>query len=64
MILVLTKGHRDVKKWVATLGILMPLLLVFANSWGWMFTEMGRQPWAVFGLMTTASSVSPGVSVP
>ena len=64
VILVLTKGHRDVKKWVATLGILMPLLLVFANSWGWMFTEMGRQPWAVFGLMTTASSVSPGVSVP
>jgi cytochrome d ubiquinol oxidase subunit I len=64
VILLLTKGHRDVKKWVATLGILMPLLLVFANSWGWMFTEMGRQPWAVFGLMTTASSVSPGVSVP
>jgi cytochrome d ubiquinol oxidase subunit I len=23
---------------------------------------MGRQPWAVFGLMTTASAVSPGVS--
>jgi cytochrome bd ubiquinol oxidase subunit I len=23
---------------------------------------MGRQPWAVFGLMTTAQSVSPGVS--
>jgi cytochrome bd ubiquinol oxidase subunit I len=23
---------------------------------------MGRQPWAVFGLMTTAHSVSPGVS--
>ena len=23
---------------------------------------MGRQPWAVFGLMTTAHGVSPGVS--
>jgi cytochrome d ubiquinol oxidase subunit I len=23
---------------------------------------MGRQPWTVFGLMTTARSVSPGVS--
>jgi len=23
---------------------------------------MGRQPWAVFGLMTTAQAVSPGVS--
>jgi cytochrome d ubiquinol oxidase subunit I len=27
-----------------------------------MFTEMGRQPWVVFGLMTTANGVSPGVS--
>ena len=34
-----------------------------ANSFGWIFTEMGRQPWVVFGLMTTANAVSPGVSV-
>ena len=33
-----------------------------ANSFGWIFTEMGRQPWAVFGLMTTANAVSPGVA--
>lgn len=25
-------------------------------------TEVGRQPWTVFGLMTTAESVSPNVS--
>ena len=25
-------------------------------------TEVGRQPWTVFGLMTTADSVSPNVS--
>ena len=37
----------------------LPLL---ANSFGWIFTEMGRQPWVVFGLMTTANGVSPGVS--
>jgi cytochrome d ubiquinol oxidase subunit I len=41
----------------------MPLLPVVANSFGWIFTEMGRQPWAVFGLMTTTSAVSPGISV-
>ena len=51
--------HRG---WV-WLAIAMPLLPVFANSFGWIFTEMGRQPWAVFGLMTTSSAVSPGVSV-
>ncbi|GAB2753452.1 cytochrome ubiquinol oxidase subunit I [Nocardioides pakistanensis] len=45
------------------LAISMPLLPVVANSFGWIFTEMGRQPWAVFGLMTTATAVSPGVSV-
>ncbi len=45
--------------WVA---VALPLLPLFANSFGWMFTEMGRQPWTVFGLMTTANAVSPGVS--
>ena len=39
-----------------------PLLPLFANSFGWIFTEIGRQPWLVFGLMTTATGVSPNVS--
>jgi cytochrome d ubiquinol oxidase subunit I len=32
-----------------------------ANSAGWIFTEMGRQPWIVFGLQKTADAVSPTV---
>ena len=44
------------------MAITLPLLPVAASSFGWIFTEMGRQPWTVFGLMTTASSVSPSVS--
>ena len=43
----------------AIAAIFAPLL---ANSFGWIFTEMGRQPWSVFGLLTTADSVSPAVS--
>ena len=43
---------------------LLPFLPLFANSFGWIFTEMGRQPWAVFGLMTTAQAVSPGSAPP
>ncbi|WP_225832792.1 cytochrome ubiquinol oxidase subunit I [Streptomyces sp. NK08204] len=35
---------------------------LIANSWGWIFTEMGRQPWAVFGVLQTRQAVSPGVS--
>jgi cytochrome d ubiquinol oxidase subunit I len=46
-------------RWIA---ISVPLLPLFANSFGWLFTEMGRQPWAVFGVMTTSEAVSPGVS--
>jgi cytochrome d ubiquinol oxidase subunit I len=33
-----------------------------ANTFGWIMTEVGRQPWSVFGQMTTASAVSPNVS--
>ncbi|WP_101254017.1 cytochrome ubiquinol oxidase subunit I [Streptomyces barkulensis] len=40
-----------------TLGF--PLI---ANAWGWIFTEMGRQPWVVYGLLRTSAAVSPGVS--
>jgi cytochrome d ubiquinol oxidase subunit I len=43
----------------ATLVVLAPLA---GNSFGWIFTEMGRQPWIVFGEQTTADAVSPLVS--
>jgi cytochrome d ubiquinol oxidase subunit I len=44
---------------IALLTIAFPLI---ANSWGWIFTEMGRQPWVVYGVLRTADAVSPGVS--
>ncbi|MCL6442983.1 MAG: cytochrome ubiquinol oxidase subunit I [Alicyclobacillus sp.] len=34
-----------------------------ANTSGWIMTEVGRQPWVVFGLQRTADGVSPTVSV-
>ncbi|WP_046176474.1 cytochrome ubiquinol oxidase subunit I [Domibacillus indicus] len=45
--------------WVMTALISFPFI---ANSAGWIMTEIGRQPWTVFGLMTTSASVSPNVS--
>jgi cytochrome d ubiquinol oxidase subunit I len=42
-----------------TWAIALPYL---ANSTGWLFTEIGRQPWIVFGLQKTADAVSPSVS--
>ena len=29
---------------------------------GWITTEVGRQPWTVYGLMRTANSVSPSLT--
>ncbi|WP_151733374.1 cytochrome ubiquinol oxidase subunit I ['Paenibacillus yunnanensis' Narsing Rao et al. 2020] len=40
-------------------GLLLPPI---ANTSGWIMTEIGRQPWTVFGLMTTEDSVSPNVT--
>ncbi len=37
------------------LAIALPYL---ANSSGWLFTEMGRQPWVVYGLMKTQDAFS------
>ncbi|MGW7046706.1 cytochrome ubiquinol oxidase subunit I [Streptomyces avermitilis] len=44
---------------IAILTLGFPLI---ANSWGWIFTETGRQPWAVYGVLRTRDAVSPGVS--
>lgn len=62
-ILVATrKGRTPTGRRVLYAAIALPFLPLFANSLGWIFTEVGRQPWAVFGLMTTEQAVSPGVS--
>jgi cytochrome bd ubiquinol oxidase subunit I len=36
-------------------GIALPFI---ANTTGWIFTEAGRQPWIVYGLLTTTKGVS------
>ena len=43
----------------ALLGLVLPIL---ANWSGWVFTEVGRQPWVVFGLLKTDAANSPNVS--
>jgi cytochrome d ubiquinol oxidase subunit I len=52
---------RPSRPWMLAMGLL-PFLPLLANSFGWIFTEMGRQPWLVAGVMPTLSGVSPGVS--
>ena len=64
LILWLTrKGRAPTSRWFGRMAIGLPVVAVLGSSAGWIFTEMGRQPWVVFGLMTTRNGVSPGVSV-
>ena len=50
------------KKWFLRGMVALISFPFIANSAGWIMTEIGRQPWTVFGLMTTSASVSPNVS--
>jgi cytochrome d ubiquinol oxidase subunit I len=43
------------------LMLLMPFPFI-ANEAGWMVTEVGRQPWIIYGIMKTADGVSPTVA--
>ena len=49
-------------KWYWRIAILTLGFPLIASSWGWIFTEMGRQPWVVYGIFQTRDAVSPGVS--
>ncbi|MEQ4717477.1 cytochrome ubiquinol oxidase subunit I [Nonomuraea sp. B19D2] len=42
--------------WLLTLTIPVPFVTMLA---GWVFREVGRQPWAVYGLLKTADAMSP-----
>ena len=53
----LTSSRRYLK--VALWAIPVPFV---ANAMGWIFTEMGRQPWVVQGLLRTDDASSPSVS--
>ncbi len=56
------RGRTPRSKWLLRAAIVLPLLPLAGNSVGWIFTEMGRQPWIVFSQMLTANAASPTVS--
>jgi cytochrome bd ubiquinol oxidase subunit I len=61
--LMTRKGRVPSSRWVALTAAVATLFPLFGISAGWIFTEMGRQPWIVFGLMKTANGVSPTLSL-
>ncbi|WP_439675926.1 cytochrome ubiquinol oxidase subunit I [Embleya sp. MST-111070] len=60
----LTRRKRELPSnpWVYRVGLWTIAFPFAANSFGWIFTEMGRQPWLVFGVLKTEAGVSPSVS--
>jgi cytochrome d ubiquinol oxidase subunit I len=51
--------HAKPLLWALMLALPFPYI---ATTAGWMTAELGRQPWLIYGLMRTASGVSPRVS--
>jgi len=52
--------------WMKTMLKLFPFFIALpyiSNTFGWLLTETGRQPWAVYGVLKTADSVSPTLTV-
>lgn len=61
--LLLSRRRRfESARWFHKAAIGAIALPYVANSAGWIFTEMGRQPWVVQGLLLTKDAVSPGTS--
>jgi cytochrome d ubiquinol oxidase subunit I len=56
------KGRMPRQKWIWKIAIWSFPLSLGAMIVGWIFTEMGRQPWIVFSQMFTESAVSPNVT--
>jgi len=56
------RQRTESARWFQRLALLGLPLPILANWCGWIFTEVGRQPWVVFGLLRTADARSPGIS--
>lgn len=57
----ITRKTVDLPSWTWKVAIWTAPVPMIASLVGWIFTEMGRQPWIIFGVMTTEQGVSPGV---
>jgi len=53
------RGRLYESTWLKRAAVLMAPSGFLAVIAGWVTTEVGRQPWTVYGLLTTAESVSP-----
>jgi len=62
LLVVLRNWSPGLVKWLKWMPYTIPLPFI-AGVTGWVTTEMGRQPWIVQGLLTTAQAISPNLTV-
>ncbi len=55
---LMRRGRIPSSKWFYRAAVFSVATPFLANSFAWIFTEMGRQPWVVYGVMTTEQGVS------
>ncbi len=58
-LLLMRRKLIERKRWFLRAAIVGAFLPPLANLTGWIFTEMGRQPWVVYGLLKTSDARSP-----
>jgi cytochrome d ubiquinol oxidase subunit I len=58
----LWRGTWATRRWLLWAGVLITPLPYIAALAGWVLSEVGRQPWIVWGLLKTAEANSPSVS--
>jgi len=61
-LVLMARGVLDRTRWYLRLCQVTTCLGFIAVIAGWITTEVGRQPWTIYGLMRTADSVSPSLT--
>ena len=59
--LLSTKRLENCRRFVSILVLILPLPFI-ANTFGWIITEAGRQPWMVVGLQKVSDAVSQNIT--
>jgi cytochrome d ubiquinol oxidase subunit I len=61
-VILARRGRLESTRWFQRAAIAGAALPVIGNFSGWIFTEMARQPWVVYGLLRTSDANSPHVA--
>jgi cytochrome d ubiquinol oxidase subunit I len=62
LLVILRNWSPGLVKWLKWMPYTIPMPFI-AGIAGWVTTEMGRQPWIVQGLLTTAQAISPNLTI-